>query len=129
MICIDSDCLIDFLKGHDGAMGILEQYKGNLMTTEINMFEVFLGLYLRGHAALAGEDLAFSFFQTLEVLKLDGWGIMAAKLVASLRDQGKMIEQNDCFIASIMLAHGCQKIITRNADHFSRIEGIEALSY
>ena len=40
MICLDSDCIIDFLRGKEEAIRIVERHKEELVSTEINIFEV-----------------------------------------------------------------------------------------
>lgn len=129
MICIDSDCIIDFLKDKEEAVGVIAKYKGEIVTTEINIFEVFLGIYSLKREHEKEEELAESFFDSLEILGMDGWGRKSAKIFANLIKQGKVIELNDCFIAATMIVSGCNKIITKNVKHFSRIEGIEVIPY
>ena len=41
--------------------------------------------------------------------------------------KGKEIELNDCIIAASSFSLGIEKIITRNTEHFNRIEGILAI--
>ena len=129
MICIDSDCIIDFLAGEKEAVDILNNYKDEVVTTEVNAFEVFLGIYASKDINKKHEETAEAFFKSVEVINISGWGIKAAKIFAKLMRQGRALEQNDCLIAAIALANGCNSIITRNAKHFSRIEGIKVICY
>lgn len=129
MICIDSDCIIDFLKGEKKAVDIIKQYKEEIATTEINIFEVILGIYINKKENTKEEESAKSFFDSVYIMNIDGWGTKAAKIFADLATKGKVIEQNDCLIASIMILNSCSKIITNNIKHFSRIKGIEVISY
>ena len=130
MICIDSDCIIDFLKGDEEAKYIISKYLGEIITTEINVFEIFFGIYLQKNVNKQEEESAKIFFDSIKTLSYGkSCGEYSANLLANLRKNGKVIEQNDCFIAAIMLANGCNKVITKNVKHFSRIEGIEIISY
>ena len=52
----------------------------------------------------------------------------AAKIYADLRQQGKPIEDADIFIAAFCLIGG-YALVTRNAKHFIRIEGLEVISW
>jgi len=124
MICIDSDCIIDFLKGKKEAIEVIEKNKEELVTTEINVFEIFVG-----SCSIADEEKAVDFFNSLEILNTDGWGYRAAKIFCNLLKKGEALDQNDCLIASIMLTNNCNKIITNNKKHFSRIKEIEIISY
>jgi len=48
----------------------------------------------------------------------------AAKIYAGLRQQGKPIDDADIFIAAFCLVGG-YTLVTRNANHFTRIEGLK----
>ena len=50
----------------------------------------------------------------------------SGRIYADLIKKGKEIELNDCIIAASSLSVGIEKIITRNKEHFNRIEGIVA---
>ncbi len=50
----------------------------------------------------------------------------SGRIYADLIKQGKEIELNDCIIAASSLSVGIEKIVTRNKEHFNRIEGIFA---
>jgi tRNA(fMet)-specific endonuclease VapC len=130
MICVDSDFIIDFLKGKQEAVKAAEVYGEELVTTEINVFEVFFGVYNKKKMS-KGEDIsASSFFNSIEVLDFGrGAGKIAARIISGLVRSGKVIEQNDCLVASIMLKNGCDRILTRNTEHFKRIKGIKVESY
>ena len=129
MICLDSDCIIDFLRGRKEAIAKVEKHKEAVVTTEINVFEVFFGLYADKKARKNEEEKTELFFDTLQILQAGGWGKIAAETLAALIKKGETIEQNDCLIAANMIANGCNKIITRNKKHYSRIDGIEVIPY
>lgn len=130
MICIDSDCIIDFLKGEEKAIKILKEHRGELLTTEINAFEILFGIYNKKEVDEIEENIALNFLDSVITLPFDlSCGQISAKILASLIKQGKIIDQNDCFIASIMIKNGCNEIITRNEKHFSRIKNLQVISY
>ena len=52
----------------------------------------------------------------------------AAKIYADLRQQGKPVEDADIFIAAFCLVGGYE-LITRNAKHFTRINGLKVTSW
>ncbi len=130
MIFIDSDCIIDFLKGRKEAIEIIEKYKEEIVTTEINVFEVLLGIYLKKEFNEKEEQISKDFLNSVIKLPFDRMcGEISAKILASLMKKGEVIDENDCFIISIMIKNSCNKIITRNKKHFSRIKDIEVISY
>ena len=126
MIGIDSDCIIDFLRGKKEAINIVEKYKTELVTTEINVFEVFNGVFRnRENELQATRD----FFESLDVLDSIGFGEEVFFVFCELIKNGNEIDQNDCLIASILLLNGCDKIITRNVKDFSRIKNLKIINY
>lgn len=54
--------------------------------------------------------------------------IEAGQLYADLMNQGKQIELNDCFIAATAILLDINVLVTRDAEHFGRIDGIEAVT-
>src|SRR3989344_5305550 len=76
------------------------------------------------------EEGAEEFFNSIYVFPFDnGCGEKSAKILARLKKEGKLIEQNDCFIAAIVLNKGIDGIITRNKEHFSKIKGLKIIGY
>ena len=128
-MCIDSTCIIDFLKGKESAIKIVEKYKDSLVTTEINLFEIYFGIYQKKEISEKEKIAASLFFDNVELLGEGRWGEVAAELMTNSIKKGKIIDQNDCFIAAIMKQNGCNKIITSNEKYFSNIEGIEVIKY
>ncbi|MEK6850001.1 MAG: type II toxin-antitoxin system VapC family toxin [Nanoarchaeota archaeon] len=130
MILLDSDCIIDFLRAKEKAVEIISKNKDNITTTEINKFEVFLGAYLKKNNAENELKNTEWFFNNLSVLPFDaGCGQISAKVLANLMLVGDQINQNDCLIASVMIKNGIDSIISNNRKDFSRIKGINVISY
>lgn len=130
MIGLDSDCIIDFLKGKKEAIEIVGKHKDALITTEINLFEIYFGIYQKPFINEKEEKSANDFFASIDVLPFDKeCGKKAAKTFTSLIKEGKIIEQNDVFVASILLQNKAETIITRNKKHFSKIPLLKVVSY
>ena len=130
MICVDSDCIIDFLKGKEDAVRVIGSYKEEIVTTELSVFEVYFGMYQRKNVSVDEEKAAKEFFSSLEVLPFDmDCGRIASKILASLFREGNSINQNDALILAIMHKHGVSNIITRNEKHFSKARGVTVISY
>ncbi|MEK6936910.1 MAG: type II toxin-antitoxin system VapC family toxin [Nanoarchaeota archaeon] len=129
MISIDSDCIIDFLRGKEAAINIVEKYKNELVTTEINIFEIFNGLFLNKNKKDDEEQKTNDFFESLDILDSTGFGLKGAAIFSSLIKNGNEIDQNDCLIAAVLLNNGCDKIITRNVKDFSKIKNLKIISY
>ena len=129
MIFIDSDCIIDFLRGKKEVVNIIDKHKEELVTTEINIFEVFAGIYKSKEIKEKKEQIAKAFFESLDILDCKNFGRKGALIFCELIKEGKEIEQNDCLIAASLLINNCDKIITRNTKHFSRIKGLKIIKY
>ena len=68
MICLDSDFIIDYLKGKKEVVAALEKHEETLVTTEINVFEIFFGIYRNKEFSERERLVARDFFGSLEVL-------------------------------------------------------------
>jgi tRNA(fMet)-specific endonuclease VapC len=130
MIFIDSDCIIDFLRGDESAVKIISKYVGEIVSSELNSFEVFFGIFNKKNISKNELIFAERFFENIEVFAFDSQcGKIAARLLTDLKKKGIEINQNDCLIASVMIKNGVDKIITRNKKHFERIKELKVLSY
>lgn len=131
-ICLDSDFIIDLLKGKSIAIDFFNKHRESeeLFTTEVSKFEIFSGIYLKKVINEQEKLVASGFFDSLSVLPFgDGCGEIASHIFASLVKSGEVIGQADIFISAIMKKNGCSHIITRNKDHYSRIDGIKVINY
>ncbi len=129
MICIDTDFVIDFLKGNQSAVNAAKKYRNDLASTEINRFEVMFGIYMKALSE-KHERAADSFFSSIEIMPFDvSCGVLAARLLSDLAKAGKMINQNDGFIAAISLCNGCNKVLTNNTKDFSKVPGLTVINY
>ena len=93
MISIDSDCIIDFLKGKKEAVDIINKYKDELVTTEINVFEVFVGIYKNKKIEEKEGKVAKSFFESLEILNCGSFGLKGASLFCELINNGRKLNK------------------------------------
>ena len=132
MICLDTCFVIDLLKGKREAIEALTKYSVNdrVVTTEITVFEVFYGIYMKKQISEKEKFSAKEFFNTLQIFPFGkGCGERSAQVSALLGRAGSSIEKSDIFIASIMAENGCGKILTKNIKHFSQIKDIEVIAY
>ena|SRR3989338_9404941 len=121
MKCLDTTYLIDFLQGR-----LANPMSGEFTTTQINVFEVLLGVHRRA-GRKKEEELMYAerLFQSLQILPLTDVAIRkAAEIAGQLILAGKEIGQNDCLTAAIALSQGIPVIVTQDVEHFNRIPGI-----
>ncbi len=127
-ICVDTDVLIGFTKGSPSAVQFFQDYhqKASLMTTTINLYELYLGANLARNREKETK-LVDTLKESLHVLPFsENTAKIAAETAAKLQQKGKMIDHRDIFIAAIATQHGCT-LKTNNVKHFERIEGLSIL--
>jgi predicted nucleic acid-binding protein len=133
MICLDSTFIIDYLRGDKKAKDIFEKcQEEGYCTTNMNLYEVGEGImYADAYDEKSKRFEKFiDFISTIAILpEMNLFAMDAARISAILIRKGNSIGDLDCLIAGIMQANGVTKILTRNTKHFSRIQGIEAISY
>ncbi len=130
-ILLDTTFLIDFLKGHRGAILFYSQHsREELFITEINAFEVITGAYARKQFSEDYLNKAHGLIQACTVIDLRRTGVIeAAKIHATLARKGLQIQSTDSLIAGIALSHGVRTIVTANITHFGRIPEIKVVTY
>ncbi len=137
IILADTTFLIDALRKKDNVKKFLIKNSSEILyTTEINVFETYLGLYankaLEKTPSLLDQRKKYleellSKFQILPFGRKAA--IESAKILGKLIRKGKKIEFRDGLIAGIAISNGIEKILTKNIDHFIRIENIDIISY
>ena len=124
-ICVDSDLLIDFLRGEPDAVRFIIAHK-NLSTTQINLFELYHGAYKsaqREQNVAAVDQLA----QQLIILPLTNEVTKrAGQLSAELSAKGNTIDFRDLFIGMIARANG-YAVKTNNRKDFERISELRLI--
>ncbi|MFW6128549.1 MAG: type II toxin-antitoxin system VapC family toxin [Halobacteriota archaeon] len=127
MVCLETDFLIAVMRKDEKAMQKLKEMvdRGeNLATTPINASELFKGVYLfeninenlkKVRGILGRMDLL-----SFNLVACDIYG----RTYSQLRTTGEPTGEFDTLIASIALSHN-ERVVTRNTQHFSRVEGLE----
>ena len=129
-VVIDTDILIDLLKDREQARTLirnLEKKNHVFCTTVINVYELYYGLHKirqREKRLQSTEKL----LRSLPILPLTPRSAQkAGHVFAALEAQGQSIGLGDVFIAAITLTKG-YGLVTRNVDHFRKIEGLSIIS-
>lgn len=128
---LDTTILIDFVRGKERAGDMLRSVDLALVyTTEVNVFELMMGLYLTKKNAPEQLEKISALLSKITVLPLDRKSsLKAGEICGTLISQGKEIQETDCLIAGIALAHGVTSIVTANKNHFERISQLRVVSY
>lgn len=121
MIVVDSDVLIDSLRGREPAAGriALELKTGYLSTTAVNAFELLSGA--KNEQERGKVELLLA---ALTIIPLDERSSRtAAAIRRELEARGQKIGMADYLVAGICLERSAV-LLTRNRDHFERIPGL-----
>lgn len=126
---LDTDTLIYFLKGHPS---VVEQIANTplhlLATTVINQSELLFGAY-NSQKKSYNLNKVESCLNQLKIFDLNSQAAYQyAEIKARLTKTGKLIEDLDLQIASICLVNQTT-LITNNLKHFSRITGLQSMSW
>ena len=139
-VLIDSNVMIDFLKGIESSIKkiqqIIQENKPIFITT-ISIYEVYMGiianLYSKEGPPSKVPELLMDYEKFLLKCHILNFTREAAEKSADLfaQSQGKgiTIKENDCQIAGIALTHGISEVITRDDHDFSKIFKITGLKY
>ncbi len=131
MVILDTTFIIRFLKNKQNAVEKMQQISRALYTTQLNVFEVLIGIHRKGQAQ---EEMALStfniFLSKISILELDKKSTeIAAKICAELDKTGKTVQHKDVLIAAIALANGENSIVTQNVKDFIKIPRIKVERY
>ncbi|HIH42768.1 TPA: type II toxin-antitoxin system VapC family toxin [Candidatus Woesearchaeota archaeon] len=128
MKVLDTTFLIDLIRGQKDTAKIMDSNEP-LLTTQINMYEVIRGMFIRNVSEEKYLQIS-EFFDQIRLLSLDDNSIIkSAEISSELIKNGQFIGDADCLTAGIALSNGVTTIVTRNVEHFKRIKGIKVESY
>ncbi|PIN84905.1 MAG: PIN domain nuclease [Candidatus Diapherotrites archaeon CG11_big_fil_rev_8_21_14_0_20_37_9] len=116
-ICLDTDSIIEYLKGRNAALKKLLLDGTEVYTTSISAFE----LRLRE----TNIEEVEAFLKDIKILPFDDISSkIASNTFKELKKKGNPIELKDFFIASIAIKNNC-KLLTNNKKHFERVGELE----
>ncbi len=124
---VDTDCVVDYLKGRPNAQELLEKlYHDGLAISIITYGEVYEGVYF-GRNAKQNEQIFRNFLHGVTILGISRPVAKRFALVrGNLRQTGQMIGQPDILIAATALEHNLT-LLTRNAKDYQRIPDLKTL--
>ncbi|MEQ9715939.1 MAG: type II toxin-antitoxin system VapC family toxin [Candidatus Asgardarchaeia archaeon] len=122
MIVLDTDVLINFLRGDLATKDILFSINEPLATTVINAYEL-----MRGAITIKKQKTIKEFIETINLLPLDKKAtFIATDIYLHLRKSGTIINELDILIAAITVAND-GTLFTYNIRHFERIPQLNLL--
>jgi len=128
MIVLDTSFLIDFFRGKEETLQYISDL--DIATTVITYYEIFSGIF---HKKAKKEEKFFRrFFSNVRVLNLDTYSAeKSSEIMAKLLRIGVSVNALDVIIAGISVAHGAEKIVSRDRDfvEISKMTDLEAVIY
>jgi tRNA(fMet)-specific endonuclease VapC len=123
--CLDTDILIEYFRGNNALKKRIETLKeeDSVGFTWLTIYEFFKGIFISGklqeETFLKGLATTCTFLETsYEAARIGG------EIYATLKKRGELINDADILIAGTVKAHHAV-LVTNNAAHFSRIEGLQ----
>jgi len=119
---IDSDILIDFLRGLNKTQGFLFKLRkeGKLLISVINVVEIYSGKEIKN---LKKREIIEHFLSEFEIIPLDE---NLAKLAGEIR-LNYHLPFADAIVAAIAIYTG-SILVTRNIKHFSQVKNLKLKS-
>lgn len=126
MIFLDTCAVVDFLRGDARAVALITSIDDEIAVSGVTIFETLIGIY---NSKKASELVkANDFFSNISERNILNY-YDAALIFSSQTKKGMEIPKNDCLIAATVLQNSSTKVVTRDIAHFSRIPGIEVITY
>ena len=123
--CLDTDILIEYLRGNAAIRRKIESLtdEDSLGLVWLTFYEFFKGIFVSGK--LGEEKFVQELNATCLILNPSYEAArIGGEIYAALRREGRLINDADILIASIVKAHDAV-LVTNNEEHFSRIEGLK----
>lgn len=129
VVVIDSDVLIDYLRGLREARAFIEGLRRGgvrLATTAINIFELAWGAYKLGEARLRDVDRLSKALLVLSVTEREA--LKAGEEMGYLESLGVPVDLRDVLIGVTARENGAP-VATGNVKHFKRVRGLKVIEY
>jgi tRNA(fMet)-specific endonuclease VapC len=116
-VCLDTDVVIAILNAEKRAADIITKINDiEVLITSITLFELML--------RKTNLDAIEIFRNKVEILNFDETSARKASIIhKDLKNNGKLIDFRDLFIASIAITNNCQ-LATFNQKHFENIKDL-----
>ena len=125
-VCLDTDILIDHLRGNPAATRAIEGFEEagrTLSTTSVNAYELSYGAW-KTKDVEANLEAVETLLSRLHVHSFSCEAATeAGRIMAHLEKKGAPVEIRDIFIGAMAKVSGVT-LCTRNTEHFERIPGL-----
>lgn len=127
----DTSFIVDLLRGDEDAVQFLETMERESRpqkVSSVTVLELYEGV-ARSDTPEGKRERILGVLESKYVVDADH-AVMrkAGKLSGELISRGARIEREDCIIAATALLND-EAVVTRNTDHFERIDNLDVRSY
>jgi tRNA(fMet)-specific endonuclease VapC len=128
LISADTTFLIDLSRESGRRSGPVHDFLRNHLADEFSLSITALGEFAVGFADTADQIFVTvkAMFQIQPMDDSDAWHYR--EIFRFLKKRGELIGANDLWIAAAALRHG-EPLVTRNAQEFRRVPGLQVLTY
>jgi len=123
--CLDTDIIIEYFRGNKSVEKRIEDLTENdsVGLTWLTFYEFFKGIFVSGK--FSEEKFLQGLVKTSLILESSYEASrMGGEIYADLRKRGKLINDADIIIASIVKSYQ-GVLVTNNEEHFSRVKGLK----
>jgi predicted nucleic acid-binding protein len=123
--CLDTDILIEYFRGSEIIRTRIENLTGEdrIGLIWLTVYEFFKGIFISGKPD--EERFLKELVRTCLILQASYEAAkIGGRIYAALKRKGKLINDADILIASIVKAHDAV-LVTNNEEHFARVEGLK----
>lgn len=126
-IVLDTDVMIEHLRGKGGRLVDTLEEKAELATTVVNAFELYHGAH-RSRQTARNLSAVKNLISTLNLLAFDEPSAeRSGDVLATLEREGRAIDPKDLFVGCVAVQNGFA-VATYNGEHFGRIPGLLVVS-
>ena len=127
---LDSTFLIDVLRGAGSVGELVEDLDttGTPFISAVTVMELSEGIHLADSTESERNAVQRLLADITEIPFDRACAMRAGRMNAELTAAGEPIDETDVMIAATALAHE-QPVVTRNVDHFERIDELTVVSY
>jgi predicted nucleic acid-binding protein len=127
----DTSFIIDLLRGDEDAealLDIIEKEARPQKVSAITVLELYEGVARAGTPDQKRREI-IDVLESKHVVDANHEVMRrAGKISGELISQGKQIEREDCIIAATGVLQD-EPVVTRNTDHFERVDGLDVRTY
>ena len=129
MKCLDSNLLIDFLRGKAEALKKMKELENeSFSTTTINILELLYGAKISQNSKKNIDEVK-KILRSFNIFSFDSLAAYeSSSILKELKESGQLIEIKDVLIAGICKSRGLE-LVTHNVKHFTNIAGLKIEKY